>query len=127
MATDEAKAVEEAKNSLKALEKIDMGLLKGDAHDQWMRIQTTLKNNFNGIIQMDGIEMKRSHFSIISNELTKAVEKFGIKTSAPVYLEFCPMAFDNKGAYRLSETKEIRNPYFGDKMMTCGEVKKEFK
>ena len=127
VATDEAKAVEEAKNSLKALEKIDMGLLKGDAHDQWMKIQTTLKNNFNGIIQMDGIEMKRSHFSIISNELTKAVEKFGIKTSAPVYLEFCPMAFDNKGAYWLSETKEIRNPYFGDKMMTCGEVKKEFK
>jgi Cu(I)/Ag(I) efflux system membrane fusion protein len=37
------------------------------------------------------------------------------------------MAFDNKGAYWLSETKEIRNPYFGDKMMTCGEVKKEFK
>ena len=32
------------------------------------------------------------------------------------------MAFDNKGAYWLSEEKEIRNPYFGSKMLTCGET-----
>ena len=127
VATDETKATEEAKKTLKELENIDMTLLKGDAHNKWMKMVTTLKNNLNGIVQMDGIEMKRSHFSIISDELTKAVETFGIKTSSPVYLEFCPMAFDNKGAYWLSETKEIKNPYFGDKMMTCGEVKKEIK
>ncbi len=127
VATDEDKASYEAKKTLATLEKVDMTLLKGNAHIEWMKIQPVLKNNLNGIIQMDGIEMKRTHFSIISNELTKAVEKFGIKTSKPVYLEFCPMAFDNKGAFWLSDTKEIRNPYFGDKMMTCGEVKKEFK
>jgi hypothetical protein len=32
------------------------------------------------------------------------------------------MAKDGKGAMWLSETKEIKNPYFGDKMMECGEV-----
>ncbi len=127
VATDEKKATTEAKKALAILDKIDMGLLKGDAYIVWMNIQTPILNNLNGIIQMDGIEMKRSHFSIVSNELAKAVEKFGIKTTTPVYLEFCPMAFENEGAYWISDSKEIRNPYFGDKMMKCGEVKKEFK
>ena len=41
-----------------------------------------------------------------------------------LYHDHCPMAQDNKGAMWLSETKEIRNPYFGDKMMTCGSVER---
>ena len=40
-----------------------------------------------------------------------------------VYYQFCPMAINNKGAYWLSELKSIRNPYFGEQMMNCGETK----
>ena len=40
-----------------------------------------------------------------------------------VYYQFCPMAFNEKGAFWLSTTKEISNPYFGDQMLTCGEIK----
>lgn len=43
-----------------------------------------------------------------------------------LYLQFCPMAFDNEGAYWVSTEKEIRNPYFGDKMLKCGEIRDEF-
>jgi len=32
------------------------------------------------------------------------------------------MAFDNKGAYWLSNEAAIRNPYFGDEMLECGKV-----
>jgi Cu(I)/Ag(I) efflux system membrane fusion protein len=32
------------------------------------------------------------------------------------------MAFNDKGAYWLSDKEAIRNPYFGDKMLTCGSV-----
>jgi Cu(I)/Ag(I) efflux system membrane fusion protein len=35
------------------------------------------------------------------------------------------MAFDNKGAYWLSNTQEIYNPYFGEEMRFCGEVKEQ--
>jgi len=35
------------------------------------------------------------------------------------------MAFDKKGAYWISENREIQNPYFGDKMPKCGEIKEE--
>lgn len=37
-----------------------------------------------------------------------------------LYLQFCPMAFDNAGAIWISEDKDILNPYFGDEMLTCG-------
>ena len=43
------------------------------------------------------------------------------------YLKYVPvhMAFDSKGAYWISDSKSIQNPYMGSKMQTCGEVKEE--
>ncbi len=125
---DEQAVETAAKNTLNALDKVDMSLLKGEAHLQWMKYQKPIKENLKGIISMKGIEMKRSHFSIVSNNLSDAIAVFGVHstTAETVYLEFCPMAFDNKGAFWLSDTKVIKNPYFGDKMPTCGEVKKEY-
>ncbi len=125
--SDEKAVVAAAKKTLSALDKVDMTLLKGDAHNQWMKLKKPIRDNLNGIIQMQGLEMKRSHFSIVSDKLTKAIETFGVHSNetGAVYLEFCPMAFDNKGAFWISETKEIKNPYFGEAMLTCGEVKKE--
>jgi hypothetical protein len=35
------------------------------------------------------------------------------------------MAFNNTGGYWLSNSKEIRNPFFGDKMLKCGRIEKE--
>lgn len=123
--SDEKKVEEAAQKALEALKKVDMTLLKADVHNQWMKLQKPIKDNLNGIIQMKGIEMKRSHFSIVSDKLTEAVKQFGVSgnETSSLYLEFCPMAFNNKGAYWISESKEIRNPYFGDAMLTCGEVK----
>ncbi len=40
----------------------------------------------------------------------------------PVYRQFCPMAHNEQSAYWLSLSPEIENPYFGDKMLTCGEI-----
>ncbi|MGY8914054.1 MAG: DUF3347 domain-containing protein, partial [Flavobacteriales bacterium] len=40
-----------------------------------------------------------------------------------IYKQFCPMAFNNTGGYWFSEVTEIRNPYYGDMMLTCGAVK----
>jgi Cu(I)/Ag(I) efflux system membrane fusion protein len=126
VASDEKQVEAETKTVLSSFNKIDMTLLKGNTHVEWMNLLKSIKENLNGIITMKGIEMKRSHFSIVSNKLIEAIDMFGIASDQPVYLEFCPMAFDNKGAFWISAHKEIRNSYFGDKMLTCGEVKKEF-
>ena len=40
----------------------------------------------------------------------------------PIYVQHCPMANNNKGANWLSFQEEIKNPYFGDAMLTCGSV-----
>jgi len=51
------------------------------------------------------------------------IVKGGQLEKGMLYLEYCPMANNNTGAYWLSNEKEIKNPYFGDKMLKCGSVK----
>ncbi len=123
VASDEAKAEAAAKNTLAALEKVDMNLLGGNEHMKWMGQFKTMESNLNGIVQMKGIEMKRSHFGVVSENLSDAVKDFGIVSHQTVYIDYCPMAANNQGAYWLSADKEIKNPYYGDKMLKCGEVK----
>jgi hypothetical protein len=71
------------------------------------------------------IEHQREHFVMLSKDIYDLVKAFG--SGQLLYKDFCPMANDGKGAIWLSETKEIKNPYFGKKMMTCGSVKEEVK
>ncbi len=61
--------------------------------------------------------------------LTAAMEPIlnGALASGTVYKQFCPMAFNNEGASWFSNTKEIQNPYFGDKMLKCGRIEAEIK
>lgn len=68
------------------------------------------------------IEVQRAAYSVLSNEFISLVKKSGLR-GGELYVDFCPMALNDKGGYWLSASKEIRNPYFGEKMMTCGEVK----
>ena len=70
------------------------------------------------------LEHQREHFAILSKDVNDLVKTFG--SSTKLYQDFCPMYDDGKGAIWLSEIKEIKNPYFGSKMITCGSVKKEY-
>jgi hypothetical protein len=69
----------------------------------------------------EGCERKRIHFDAISASMYSLVKKAELK-NANIYHQYCPMAFNDKGAYWLSNEEEIKNPYFGDKMLECGEV-----
>ena len=44
------------------------------------------------------------------------------KTKTPIYVQHCPMANDGKGANWLSKENQVKNPYYGSKMMTCGKT-----
>lgn len=66
-------------------------------------------------------EKKRVHFEKVSDAMYALLKQAELK-NAGVYRQYCPMAFDDKGAYWLSNETEIRNPYFGKKMLECGEV-----
>lgn len=69
-----------------------------------------------------GLDEQRQLFSTVSNEMATLV-KGGQLSAGSLYLEYCPMANGNEGAYWLSNEKQIKNPYFGDKMLKCGSVK----
>ena len=67
----------------------------------------------------------RTAFYPLSQTLVRMVESFGSNTESSLYIQFCPMAFDNKGATWLAASEEINNPYFGAMMLRCGEVRKQ--
>lgn len=73
---------------------------------------------------INGLENKRSYFGHISEIMYCTIKSFGLK-QGNLYAIFCPMAFDGKGAYWISENRKIQNPYMGAKMPTCGEIKEE--
>jgi hypothetical protein len=72
------------------------------------------------------IDAQRTAYSKLSNDMITLVKKSGVSNGV-LYVDFCPMALNDKGASWLSTSKEIRNPYFGEKMMECGEVKDTIK
>ena len=71
------------------------------------------------------IAHQREHFDMLSQDMYDLVKS--AKTTKTLYKDHCPMFNDNKGAHWLSEVKEIKNPYYGKKMLTCGSVKEEIK
>lgn len=74
------------------------------------------------VASASNLDVQRKAFASLSGEMTTLV-KASTLAMGEVYLEYCPMANGNTGAYWLSSQKEIKNPYFGDKMLKCGSVK----
>ena len=68
------------------------------------------------------VEQQREYFYPLSQDMYQLIKSFDVRNE-PVYYQYCPMAFDDEGAYWLSNEKQIRNPYFGDVMLKCGEVR----
>ena len=112
----------EAKNTLSSLTKVDMKLLKDEkAHADWMVLHKEIESSVSSISEETNIKAQRSHFKRLSMHLISAIETFGINKK--VYSQYCPMADNNNGAYWLSKQEKVINPYFGEAMLTCGEVK----
>lgn len=72
------------------------------------------------------IAHQREHFEMLSKDMADLVKTFG-NGGQILYKDFCPMYNKGKGAYWISETKEIKNPYLGKAMPTCGTMKEEIK
>jgi Cu(I)/Ag(I) efflux system membrane fusion protein len=116
------KVSKDAKTLNNQLSQVDMKLLTdSNAHNHWMSLEKEIKASATSISNTSDIVEQRNHFKHLSFHLTNALELFGINEK--VYHQFCPMADNNKGAYWLSREQKVINPYFGDKMLTCGEVK----
>ena len=71
------------------------------------------------------INHQREHFDMLSQDVYDFVKAF--PAGQTLYRDHCPMYNDGKGAMWLSETREIKNPYYGKKMITCGSIKEAIK
>ncbi|NRA11455.1 MAG: DUF3347 domain-containing protein [Crocinitomicaceae bacterium] len=116
-----AKAKKSATLFKSKLKAIDMMLLKGSAHEYWMKQLTALNSHADLIISKDDLEEKRKQFDFLSQAIIQTVKAFGVN-DVTYYEQYCSMAFDGKGASWISLKDEIMNPYFGDYMLHCGEV-----
>jgi Protein of unknown function (DUF3347) len=114
------KAMEEA------IRKMDKSLLTAEQKKVYDDIEDDLKEHAEHIGKNgDKIEHQRSHFSMMSEDMYDLAKAFG--GGMALYHDHCPMYNENKGAMWLSEVKEIRNPYLGAKMPTCGTVEELIK
>lgn len=121
---DDKGAADAGTQMLKALNDFDKSSLKEADKKDFDDIANDAKEHAEHIGMNAGkIKHQREHFDMLSKDMYDLVKKFG--AGEKIYVDFCPMYNDNKGASWLSETKEIKNPYFGKDMNTCGEVKEE--
>jgi ribosomal protein S15P/S13E len=74
-------------------------------------------------IAESALDHQREHFEILSKDVVDLLAITG--TNKTLFQDFCPMYNDGKGAIWISEIKEIKNPYYGSKMLTCGSMQKE--
>jgi len=123
--SDPVKVKTAAQSVTDKLNQVQMELLSGEAHSEWMEYLTPLQKALEKITITDNIELQRQGFADFNLTFYKVLKRFGLSNNT-VYYQYCPMAFDNKGAYWFSEKKDIENPYFGDAMLKCGETRETF-
>jgi len=96
-------------------------IIHSDEINKWSRVEQIIKK----LSEIKDLDTYRVGFFDLTKELEMPFKKE--ITKGEVYMQYCPMAFNNKGAYWFASDKEIMNPYFGDEMLHCGGVKETFK
>ncbi|MDZ4071692.1 MAG: DUF3347 domain-containing protein [Sediminibacterium sp.] len=81
-----------------------------------------ISNELAAVKQEKDIEERRKSFQVLSEQLYDLIRTVKYDR-AVVYHQYCPMAFNDAGAFWLSNSSDIRNPYLPKKMLICGEVK----
>lgn len=126
VASDAEAARAEAGEARTALASVDGSLLSGAALNDWNAYRAGLERALDAISMESDLEEQRSLFSDLTESMYESVKAFGLGGTVAFY-EYCPMAFDNEGGYWLSDSETIRNPYFGDEMLTCGSVQERLR
>lgn len=96
-------------------------------HDEWMKCCTSVREIVSSMTGARTLEGLREQFKPLSERMIQIAKYFGAPAGHILYVQHCPMADNNKGADWLSREPDIRNPYFGAAMTSCGEVVEEIK
>ena len=125
-ADNAADAAAAGKTLVAAFGKVDQSAIPAEHKAMYTDIESSSKEHAEHIADNAGnIKHQREHFELLSKDVYDLVKAVG--AGQPLYYDFCPMYNDNKGGSWLSETEDIKNPYFGSSMLTCGAVKETLK
>ena len=94
--------------------------LSKEVQTVWMKVVKKITEDSKAIAATSDVKAQRVHFVSLSKKMYDLVKV--AKYDSTVYYQYCPMANDGKGAYWLSIENAVRNPYYGSKMLKCGEV-----
>lgn len=118
-----------ALNARENLHRQALGVISDDRHDSasaiWNHLEERLTAATKPKSRDDDWDILRRDFESIAAAMIDLDYYFGHPGSVTHYVTLCPMAFNNRGAYWLQNTEQISNPYFGRKMLRCGEVTDE--
>ena len=111
---------------IESIDKMDKTSLTAEKSKIWDDISADAKEMAEHIGENpDKLEHQREHFLMLSNDIYDLVKAFG--SDQVLYKIFDQMSNDGKGAFWLSDTKEIKNPYMGKAMLNSGTIQEEIK
>ncbi len=115
---DKDAAAKGATMMLTSFSNFNMSQLSEAQHKEYMEIIESAKEHAEHIIKSP-IDHQREHFESLSTDVIDLITLLG--TDKTLYQDYCPM----KKVSWLSETKTIKNPFYGSKMLTCGNIKNQ--
>ena len=124
---DDSNGAAKAGNALYAtFEKVDSNtILNLKLKNKYNEIAVNAKKQVKYIGENAGkIARQREYFALLSKEVHDLIKTFG--TDQKLYQDYCPMYNEGKDGYWISETKDVKNPYYGSEMLSCGRMVQAF-
>lgn len=126
VADDLKLAFDKSQKLLLAIEEVDETVFSPQNIEEWRPYSEAMLKILSGLKKKDDLANIRAIFMSVSHEIILFVKAIG-GINELIYVDYCPMANDNKGAEWISKEKEIQNPYFGESMLRCGDIVQEIK
>ncbi len=120
VASNSINAQKSASQMLKILAK-GVNFENTEAEKFWNTQKEILEKYLKEISSSSDLHKQRLAFANVSNAMIAVVKAFSVKMGN-LYITYCPMFIKDEKAYWISDTKQIKNPYFGEKMLNCGSV-----
>jgi Cu(I)/Ag(I) efflux system membrane fusion protein len=125
LAHDDAKAARDASAAVVTeLEQLSAEGLANIDTSEWHAHHDGLLQTLDSIRNGSELGDMRQHFLALSNELREVLQRFGLPDGESLNVVHCPMAFGaGKGGDWLQRDSNVQNPYLGQAMLQCGEVR----
>ncbi len=85
-------------------------------------LKDALSKHAKELSSQSDLAKQRVSFAGLSQSMIDLFKVVSVKETS-LYVDYCPM----KKAYWLSTEKTIRNPYYGNAMLSCGSIKETIK